>query len=80
MSGPVGTAVTIAGNNFSTVAADNIVYFGAVQAFVTAATTTSLTVKVPTGATYQPITVTTNRLVAYDNCYLLLVYSSAYSI
>src|SRR5690349_4311223 len=64
-SGPVGTTVTITGSNFSAMAGDNIVFFGAVKAPVTAATSTSLTVKVPTGATYQPITVTTNGLTGY---------------
>lgn len=65
VSGPVGTTVTITGSNFSTTAADNIVFFGAVKAPVTAATSTALTVTVPTGATYQPITVTTNGLTGY---------------
>jgi len=63
-AGPVGTAVTITGNNFSATAADNIVYFGAVKAAVTSATATSLTVTIPPGTTYQPFTVTTNHLTA----------------
>jgi uncharacterized delta-60 repeat protein len=58
MSGPVGSTVTITGSNFDPVPGNNIVYFGAVKANVTAATSTSLTVIVPIGATYQPITVT----------------------
>ena len=61
-SGPVGTAVTITGTNFSTIPADNIVRFGAVQAIVTAASATELTVTVPAGATYQPVSVTVNGL------------------
>jgi hypothetical protein len=56
-SGPVGTSVTITGTNFNTIAANNIVKFGATQATVSAATSTSLTVTVPAGATYEPITV-----------------------
>jgi hypothetical protein len=36
-SGPVGTTVNITGTNFSPIAANNIVYFGAVKATVTAA-------------------------------------------
>ena len=64
-SGPVGTTVTITGSNFSTTPANNIVFFGAVKAAVTGATSTSLTVTVPTGATYQPITVNTNGLTGY---------------
>ena len=66
MSGPVGTTVTIAGTNFNTVPANNIVYFGSVKAVITNATITALTVTVPIGITYQPITVTTNGLTAYS--------------
>ncbi len=54
---PIGTSVTISGENFNNVAAENVVYFGAVQATVTGASATSLTVTVPAGATYKPITV-----------------------
>lgn len=64
-AGPVGTTVTITGSNFSTTPTANIVFFGAVKAPVTAATSTSLTVTVPTGATFQPITVTTAGLTGY---------------
>jgi hypothetical protein len=64
-SGPVGTAVTINGSNFSPTATGNIVYFGAVKAVVTNASSTSLKAIVPIGATYQPITVTTSNLTAY---------------
>ncbi|MBS1603529.1 MAG: VCBS repeat-containing protein, partial [Bacteroidetes bacterium] len=63
-SGPIGTAVTITGSNFGATLSDNIVYFGAVKATVTSASATSLTVAVPTGATYEPITVTTAGLTA----------------
>ncbi|TDH23526.1 hypothetical protein EXU57_17140 [Segetibacter sp. 3557_3] len=56
--GPIGTPVTITGYNFNPEPARNIVYFGAVRAQVTAATTTSLTVTAPAGATYKPLTVT----------------------
>ncbi|MBO9205474.1 MULTISPECIES: FG-GAP-like repeat-containing protein [Niastella] len=63
-SGPVGTTVTITGNNLGNSPADNIVYFGATQATVLSASSTLLTVQVPAGASYQPITVTTNRLTA----------------
>ncbi|MEO7310427.1 MAG: FG-GAP-like repeat-containing protein [Chitinophagaceae bacterium] len=58
MSGPVGSSVIISGTNFSTTAAQNIVFFGATKATVTAATATSLTVTVPLGSTYQFISVT----------------------
>jgi PKD repeat protein len=64
-SGPVGTRVIITGTNFSTTASDNIVYFGAVKAVVLSSTATQLSVIVPPGATYRPITVTVKNLVAY---------------
>jgi hypothetical protein len=66
-SGAVGSSVVLTGTNFGAMPAANIVYFGAVQASVTAASTTSLTVTVPAGATYQPVSVTTNGLTAYSS-------------
>ena len=45
-SGPIGTTVIITGTNFNATAVNNVVYFGAVKATVTAATTTSLNVTV----------------------------------
>ena len=57
LSGPVGTTVTITGTNFNATAANNLVYFGAVKATVVSASSTSLTVIAPAGATYQPLSV-----------------------
>ena len=51
-----GDAVTLTGTNFNVTANNNIVFFGATRAIVTAASATSVTVTVPTGATYAPIT------------------------
>lgn len=65
-SGAVNTTVTITGTGFSTVAGDNIVYFGAIKALVTGSTATTITATVPAGATYRPITVTTGNLTAYS--------------
>ncbi len=65
--GNVGAVVNINGLNFSSTPNDNIVYFGAVQAVVSAASATNLTVTVPAGATYGPITETVNGLVAYSS-------------
>ncbi|MDA0986957.1 MAG: FG-GAP-like repeat-containing protein, partial [Bacteroidetes bacterium] len=62
-SGAIGTTVTITGNNFSTTATNNIVWFGGVKATVTTATATSLSVTVPTGAG-NPIRVFVNSLMA----------------
>jgi hypothetical protein len=67
-SGAVGATVTITGTGFDTTPANNIVFFGATRATVTAAIATSLTVTVPTGATFGAITVlnTGTSLAAYS--------------
>jgi hypothetical protein len=66
LSGPIGTTVTITGSNFNATPSSNVVYFGAAKATVSAASTTSLTVTVPTGASYEPLTVTTGGLTAFS--------------
>jgi hypothetical protein len=76
-SGPVGTTVTITGTGFSPVAANNIVYFGAAKAVVVAATSTSLTVTVPAGSTYEPITVTTRGLTAYASKQFVATFANS---
>ncbi len=66
--GPVGISVTITGTGFDATTTNNVVFFGATKAVVTAASPTSLTVTVTTGATYQYISVTNlaNNLTAYS--------------
>ena len=59
-SGPVGTTVVISGTNFNATAATNIVSFNGTVATVSAATSTQLTVVVPTGATSGNISLTVN--------------------
>lgn len=61
-----GSVLTLWGTNFNATAASNIVYFGAVQAAVTAASPTSLTVTVPAGASFGPVTVRVGGLTAYS--------------
>ena len=73
-SGPVGTTVTISGNNFDSIPANDIVFFGAVKAQVISASQNVLTVKAPVGATYQPITVSTRSLTAYANQPFILTF------
>ena len=74
-----GTTVTITGTRFSTTPANNIVYFGAVRATVSAATATSLTVTVPAGAIFAPVTVTSavTGLVAYEDSCFTPVYNNS---
>jgi len=65
-AGPVGTVVTINGSGFSANASSDIVFFGATRAVVSAASGSSLSVTVPAGATYQPISITVNGLTGYS--------------
>jgi gliding motility-associated-like protein len=63
-NGQVNTNVTISGTNFSTTAANNTVQFNGITAIVTASTASSITTKVPNGATTGKITVTVAGLTA----------------
>jgi hypothetical protein len=76
-AGPVGSKVVISGSNFSPAPSSNIVYFGAVRAQVSAASASSLTVTVPAGATYQPISVTTGHLTAYSSGPFSVIFAGA---
>lgn len=54
----VGSTVTLFGDNFSSNPTDNIVYFGSVRANVIESDENTITVIVPSGSTYAPLTVT----------------------
>src|SRR5260370_9415593 len=56
--GGIGTTVTIKGQNFSATPSSNTVKFNGTAATVTAATTSTLTLTVPSGATTGPISAT----------------------
>lgn len=58
-SGAVGALVTITGTGFNSIPSNNIVHFGFSRATVLTATTTQLTVTVPSRASDTKITVTT---------------------
>jgi hypothetical protein len=76
-----GTTVTITGQKFSPVPENNTVYFGAVRAAVLSATETVLTVSVPSGATYAPITVTTPaKMTAYSSQAFILTFNGTEGI
>ncbi len=66
LKGHVGDTVTITGSGFASAPLGNIVYFGAVRAWVLTASANMLTVKVPAGATHKPLSVTVNRLTGYS--------------
>ncbi|MCF8428811.1 MAG: FG-GAP-like repeat-containing protein [Bacteroidia bacterium] len=59
-SGIIGTSVTISGSGFSSIAANNTVWFGGVKAIIISATRNTLTVTVPLGAIHDPIRVLVN--------------------
>ena len=80
LSGPVGSEVAINGSGFSTVPVNNIVFLGGVRATVTNATPTLLTVAIPTGTTYQPITVTLNGLTASSSSSFIVTFNSSLAI
>lgn len=68
VSGVVGTSVILTGSGFNSIPASNIVFFGATNATVSAATVSTLTVTVPSSANYLYITVTNlgTNLTAYS--------------
>ncbi len=76
VSGTLGSVVTINGTNFDTVANNNIVFFGAVKAVVSSATSTQLNVIVPAGTTCQPLSVTTNHLTAFAALSFITTFAS----
>ncbi len=74
-----GDVITLTGTNFNPTANSNIVFFGATRATVTAASATSVTLTVPSGATYAPITLlnTGTSLAAYSLRNFTPTYSPA---
>ena len=75
-SGYMGASVAIVGSGFSSVATNNVVYFGAARAMVNEASATNLVVMVPTGATYAPVTETVNGLTASASGFFLPTFLS----
>jgi ELWxxDGT repeat protein len=57
VSGQVGTSVTIIGENFSAIPAENVVKFNGTTAVVTASSDITITTSVPAGAASGPISV-----------------------
>src|SRR5260221_11701956 len=60
--------------------ANNKIFFGNVPASVVTASTTTLTVNVPAGATFQPISVTTNTYTAYSLYPFLVTFPNGGSL
>jgi len=81
-NGPVGTSATITGKNFNPVAANNIVSFGPVKAKVSSASATQLSVIIPAGASYGPISVvnTDSELTGYSATPFIPTFTSKHAI
>ena len=77
-SAKAGDAVTITGTNFDTTPSNNTVLFGATKATVTAGGSTSLTVTVPSGATFGPVSVIANNRTAESDDFFLPTFSGEY--
>ncbi|MGE0771448.1 MAG: FG-GAP-like repeat-containing protein [Cyclobacteriaceae bacterium] len=75
LAAPVGASVTITGNYFSTVAAENLVTFGGTSAPVTSASANELTVTVPPGASSGVVSVTRNRLTGTYHLPFMVTFS-----
>jgi hypothetical protein len=76
--GPVGTSVTISGTNFNSTPSANSVFFGTVRATVTGGSPTSLSVTVPPGAPYEPISVGVGGgIMAYSAKPFIVTFSSS---
>ncbi len=76
-NGKPGDIVTIFGLNFNSTPTNNIVAFGTIKATVNSGSSTSLTVTVPNGAKYAPISVlnTSTQLYAESNSLFIPVSS-----
>ncbi|HEU4717033.1 MAG TPA: FG-GAP-like repeat-containing protein [Bacteroidia bacterium] len=58
LASPLGTTVSISGSGFEPNTAGNTVYFGATKATVLTSGTTAMTVTLPSGALYKPVSET----------------------
>jgi len=76
-SGPTGTVVTIDGDNFHPSVGGNRVFFGGMRARVLTASTNTLTVEAPAGATYEPISVNTRNRTAFSDRPFVVTFESS---
>jgi|GEM_PF-1329996 len=79
-AGNIGSTVTVYGENFNPDTGQNIVYFGDTRAAVLSGTPNELQVQVPLGATYEPISVTSDGLIAYSDMPFIPTFAGAANI
>lgn len=79
-SGPIGATVTLTGEGFAPVAANNQVRFNGVAAGIVSATTTTITTIVPQHATTGPVTVTTPEGTATSSAPFTVTRSSDFAL
>jgi hypothetical protein len=65
-TGAAGTVVTVFGTGFPAVTSDAVVRFGGVRGEVLSSSSTVLTVRVPAGASYEPLSVTAGGLTVFS--------------
>ncbi len=72
----VGSQIIIKGTNFSTTPGNNVVYFGGVKASVTASAAGKLTVVVPSGSTFDFISITVNGLTGFSQNQFIPIFNN----
>jgi hypothetical protein len=72
----IGSQVIIAGSNFSTTPTSNVVYFGGAKGIVTTSSVAQLTVVVPSGATFDYISVTVNGLTVLSQYQFVPIFNN----
>lgn len=77
--GLIGANIVINGSDFNSTPASNIVYFGATKGQVVTSTNTQMTVKVPPGSTYSPLSAlnTSNGLTGYSPSQFSNIFKSS---
>lgn len=68
-SANAGTVISITGNGFGSQSSANAIFFGPVAAQVNSATANTLSVQVPVGAAFGPVTVSANGNSAWSSYY-----------
>ncbi len=77
LTGLTGTTITIKGTGFGNLPDSNIVFFGAVKAKIISASDSLIEAKLPVGATYQPVSVTENKLTGFSSQSVVITFKGS---